>query len=116
MPKARGPLCAPETGNDAELDFGEAHLGRFIGKADMASQRDLGSPSQRVTVYRGDEGLVPVCDQVQGSCPGFSQSFPAFCVFRLREFGDIGPGDKGLPSPVKTTTRTASSASAFSTA
>ncbi len=76
------------TGQEAELDLGQAELRRADGDAVMADERDLEAAAERGAVDRGDDRLRAVLDRRLD----VGQRDAAR---RLAELTDVGPGDEG---------------------
>jgi hypothetical protein len=83
---ARQALRAAGAGQQAEVHFGQAALGRRHGHAVVAAQRHLEAAAERGAVDRGDDGLV----RSRSSCTSASRA-----PRRLAELGDVGAGDEG---------------------
>ncbi len=80
---ARQALRPAGTGEQAELDFGQAELRRDDGDAVVADERDLEPAAERGAVDRGDDRLRAVFDRRLH----VGERRPAR---RLAEFGDVG--------------------------
>ncbi len=88
--QARQALRAAGAGDEAELDLGQAELGRGNGDAVVADQRDLEAAAERCAVDRGDDRLRAVLDRGLRVRQARARE-------RLAEFGDVGAGDEGAP-------------------
>jgi hypothetical protein len=89
-PATRGRRCVPAgAGQQAELHFGRAELGRRHRHPIMAGERDFEPAAERGAVDRGDHRLRAIFDRVD------HHRQPRL-LRRLAELGYVGPGEEGL--------------------
>ncbi len=85
--QARQALGAAGAGQDADLHFGETHLGARHGDAVMAGERHLEPAAERIAMDRRDHRFRAVVEHVVGAPAGWRGGRPA-------ELADVGAGDK----------------------